>query len=129
MNICLCWVPGHRDIPGNYKADELAREGTTTELQSLHNDYGIPIASLKLQFEDESIRKPNLRWLKTSVCRQIKLIWLSINKKRSLDLLSLKRNNILKTIGVLTGHWLFGKHGNRLGIITKFWIGNRALKG
>ena len=41
MNICLGWVPGHRDIPG--KADELARDGTTTELQSLHNDYGIPI--------------------------------------------------------------------------------------
>ena len=31
---------------------------------------------------------------------------------------SLKGNNIFEAIGVLTGHWLFGKHGNRLGIIT-----------
>ena len=31
-------VPGHSAIPGNCKVDELARKGTTTELQSLHND-------------------------------------------------------------------------------------------
>ena len=64
MNICLCWGPGLRDIPGNCKADELAREGTTTELQSLHNDYGIPIATFKLKFEEESIKEANLSCLK-----------------------------------------------------------------
>ena len=81
MNIWLSWVPGHRLIPGNCKADELAREGTTTtELQSLHNDYGIPIATLKLKFEEESIKEANLRWLITSVCGQLKLIWPSTNK-------------------------------------------------
>ena len=75
---------------------------------------------LKLKFE-ESIKEAKLKWLNTSVCRELKLIWPSTNKKRTLDLLSLKRNNIYKAIGVLTGlvwHWLFGKHGNRLGIIT-----------
>ena len=118
MNICLCWVPGHRDIPGNCKADEFAREGTTTELQSLHYDYGIPIATLKLKFEEESIKEANLRWLNTTVCGQLKLIWCSTNKKRTLDLLFLKRNSIFKAIGVLTAHRLFGKHGNRLGITT-----------
>ena len=84
-------------------------------LQSLHNDYGIPIATLKLKFEEESIKEAKLRWLNTSVCRQLKP---PTNKKRTLDLLSLKRNNIFKAIGILTGYWLFGKHGNWLGIIT-----------
>ena len=70
-NICLCRVPCHWDIPGNCKADELAREGTTTELQSLHNDYGIPMV-LKLKFEEESIKEANLRWLNTTVCEQLK---------------------------------------------------------
>ena len=76
MNICLCWVPGHRDIPRHCKADELARECTTTELQSLHNDYGIPIGTLKLKlkFEEESIKEANLMWLNTSVCGPLKLL-------------------------------------------------------
>ena len=65
INICLCWLPDHRDIPENCKANELAREGTTTKLKSLHNDYGIPIARLKLKFEEESIKEANLRWLNT----------------------------------------------------------------
>ena len=109
MNICLCGVPGHRDIPGNCKADELAREGSFTEIQPPHNDYGIPTATLKLKLEEESIKEANLRWLNTLVCRQHKLIWPSTKKKRTLDLLSLKRNNILKAISVITGHWLFGQ--------------------
>ena len=40
------------------------------------------------------------------------------SKKRTLHLLSLKRNSIFEAIGVLTGHCLFGKHGNRLGMTT-----------
>ena len=64
---------GPRDIAGNCKVDELPREGTTTELQSLH-DYGIAIATLKLKFEEESFKEDHLRWLNTSVCRQLKLI-------------------------------------------------------
>ena len=35
-----------------------------------------------------------------------------------MDLLFLKRNSIFEAIGVLTGHWLFAKHGNRLDITT-----------
>ena len=42
-------------------ADELARKGTTTELQCLHNDYGISMATLKLKFDEESIKHANLR--------------------------------------------------------------------
>ena len=112
------WLPGNWDIPSNCKADELARQSTTRERQSLHNDYGISIATLKLKFEEESIKEANLTWWNTYVCRQLTLIWPSTNKKITLTLLSLKRNNIFISIGVLTGHWLFTKHGNKLFIIT-----------
>ena len=66
----------------------------------------------------ETIKEANLRWLNTPGCNQLKLIWASINKKRTMDLLSLQRNNIFEAISVLNGHWLFGKQGNRLGITT-----------
>ncbi|KAL7739566.1 hypothetical protein ACLKA6_008689 [Drosophila palustris] len=34
FDICLIWVPGHQDIPGNIPADELYRRGTTEILLS-----------------------------------------------------------------------------------------------
>ena len=80
--------------------------------------YTITIATLKFKLAEESIKEVNLKWLNTTVCRQLRLIWPATNKTRTLDLLSLKRNNIFEAIGVLTGHWLFGQHANRLGIMT-----------
>ena len=58
MNICLCWVTGHRDIRG--KADELAREGTTTDPHSSYNGYTIdPCQHLNLDLKHTVLKKPS----------------------------------------------------------------------
>lgn len=38
----IVWVPGRRDIPGNCKADELAREGTLLLTIKHAHDAGLP---------------------------------------------------------------------------------------
>ena len=40
--IQLIWIPGHRDIEGNCKADELARIGTTTQILLDEDMIGMP---------------------------------------------------------------------------------------
>ena len=49
-SIHLIWVPGHSDIEGNCKADELARIGTTTTIEILidENTIGIPLDTCKM---------------------------------------------------------------------------------
>ena len=46
FNIHLIWVPGHRDIPGNCKADELAKNGTLLPNVRQKHNIGTPLAHL-----------------------------------------------------------------------------------
>ena len=118
FNIHLCWVPGHRDIPGNCKADELAKEGTTLPILPDNGTLGIPIATRKLKLKLDAIESANLRWTSGSTCLATKQIWPKLDLKRSKNLISLNRLHIGTTIGVITGHCLIGKHATRLGLFA-----------
>ena len=57
--------PRSQNIAVNCKANELPRQATTTELQYLHHGYDIPISTLELKFEKESIKEAHLSCLNT----------------------------------------------------------------
>ena len=42
-SIALCWVPGHRGIDGNEKADALAKRGVKTPYFGLEPVCGISV--------------------------------------------------------------------------------------
>ena len=118
FNIHLCWVPGHRDIAGNCMADELAKKGTTLPISPEKELIGIPIATCKLMLKETTSRTTSIRWDNIPTCTATKIIWPSIDEKRSRILLSLSRSHISSLIGVLTGHCLIGKHATRLGVAS-----------
>ncbi|XP_055836606.1 uncharacterized protein LOC129905204 [Episyrphus balteatus] len=118
FNIHLVWVPGHRDIPGNCRADELAKLGTITALQPERNNIGTPIATCKLMLKQDALKKTNLRWTQSNTFLATKQIWPCIDLKRSKGLLNLNRMHISSTIGVLTGHCLIGRHAKRMGVFS-----------
>ena len=47
-DVCIIRVPGHKDIPGNCRADELARKGTTSELSDEFSTLGIRLGTCEL---------------------------------------------------------------------------------
>ena len=116
FNIHLIWVPGHRDIPGNCKADELARMGTTLQILDEFADIGAPLSTCKLWLMQEAIETSNKRWFKLGTCKVPRQIWPRYDLKRSSYLLSLNRKNLSTLVAVLTGHCLIGEHAKRLGI-------------
>lgn len=118
FNIHLSWVPGHRDIPGNCMADELAKKGTTTSLRSEWNNIGVPIATCKLLLRQDASRITNTRWTESNNCLATKKVWPCVDSKRSKSLLALNRLYLGSTIGVLTGHCLIGRHAKRLGVFS-----------
>jgi hypothetical protein len=57
MNVNLVWVPGHRDIPRNCEADELARNGTMLPDTSLNKYPGVSFANCKLLLKEDILKK------------------------------------------------------------------------
>ena len=52
-NVHIVWVPGHNDVPGSCRADELARRGTTIELSGEFFNIGVRLWTCKLMIDDE----------------------------------------------------------------------------
>ncbi|KAL7723800.1 hypothetical protein ACLKA6_008701 [Drosophila palustris] len=114
FDICLIWVPGHKDIPGNCIADELARRGTTDILLPDKEDISMPLATCKLMLHSLLIAKHSERWHNTPTCRVARQSWPRIDRARSKALCDLSRTECSHVVRSLTGHWLVGIHALRL---------------
>ena len=109
-------MPRHRDIPGNCKADELARTGTTLQILEEFAYIGAPLSTCKLWLRQEAIKQSNERWARIDTCRVARQIWPRYDLRRSKYLLALERKRLSTLVSVLTGHCLIGEHARRLGI-------------
>ncbi|KAL7726068.1 hypothetical protein ACLKA6_008526 [Drosophila palustris] len=114
FDICLIWVPGHRDIPGNCIADELARQGTTEILLPDKEGISMPLATCKLMLHTQSNLKSTLCWQNSLVGRVPRQTWPHIDKARTDALCNLSRVECSFVIRSLTGHWLIGIHAQRM---------------
>ncbi|XP_043072259.1 uncharacterized protein LOC122322860 [Drosophila grimshawi] len=112
--ISLIWVPGHQDIEGNCKADELARKGTILPLLTDKEGISMPLATCKHNIREEHRRRSCEKWQNATCARIAHQTWPIIDSKRSKELCSLSRTNCSAVIRALTGHWLVGIHANRL---------------
>ena len=115
--VTLCWVPGHMDIKGNEKADELARKGSALHLSRALPFVVTPISSLRKKIEDEAIGRANRRWVHLETCATARALWPAFSKKRSTSLVKLSRYNARVVSGIITGHCAIGVHAERLGVL------------
>jgi ribonuclease HI len=114
FKIRLIWVPGHSDIPGNCRADQLARLGTTLQVPARLECVGTPLATCKLPLKLEAVNKTNIEWARIPTCRITRMVWPCLDLSRTRALLSLSRKDVSVVVSVITGHCLIGEHARKL---------------
>ena len=107
--IILRWVKAHTGHKGNELADELAKEGT--ELQQICElAPKIPESMVKMRFRSKFDILWQQTWDNRPDCRQTKLWFPTIDKRRSFQILQQGRKAISWMVQLITGHNFMKRH-------------------
>ena len=115
--VSLVWVPGHSNILGNEKADELARKGSTTDFIGPEPALGVHSGAMVRLLKREAEEEHQRTWNGLKNCRQAKEFLAGCSLQTTKYLLSLNRKCLRMMIGVLTGHNGLRYHLNKMGLI------------
>lgn len=107
--IRLLWVPAHVGIPGNERADELAKRGTL--LREPTENVGSPWCETVLGIKRWAESQWQDLWSNSEGCRQSKqALGPDALYKYSEELLGLSRKECATVMGWMTGHCHFNRH-------------------
>ena len=111
-SITLAWVKAHAEYPGNERADNLAKMGTTRFNMTVDVPY--PVKWAKSLIAENTHKTWNQEWWDYPHARQTKIWFPYIKKKISKGLIKLSRQELGLLVQLLTGHNRLRYHSSKI---------------
>ncbi|KAA5655735.1 hypothetical protein F3G64_34760, partial [Pseudomonas aeruginosa] len=96
----LFWIKAHAGIPGNERADELAKKAALTNKQAPKYD-GVPLSYVRHTLRQTTIDKWQQRYTEATTGMTTKMFFVDVRRAHKI-LSKMKVNNIIAQL--LTGH-------------------------
>ena len=113
--VTLRWVPGHFEVPGNERADALAREGSSRPPYGPEPLVPVPYSSLKRTIGAWIQMKHNRAWTDGTVGAVTRLVLPATDRNLTKSLLDLNRREMRTVVHMLTQHNTLRFHMHRIG--------------
>ena len=115
-NVTLAWVPGHSGVEGNELADELAKKGASSLPFGPEPTLGISYRQARKEVEIWLQMEKAKSWQGMPNTRNLKRLSIKPSRELTQKLLSLKRTEVRRIVGILTGHCHLRHHLHRIGV-------------
>lgn len=112
--VTVAWVPGHSNVEGNEKADDLAVEAINREEVDL--TVGEPYSSFEGKIMKSITAKALETWSEiTNECKHAKQLIRGFDSKKAKYLMNCSRKDIRVLTGLLTGHGITKRYLKNMG--------------
>jgi len=112
----LLWVPGHKGIEGNERADQLAKEGATSKFEGPEPVLGLAKSTANAAIRQWLSQEQGSRFQYCEKYKETKVFLLSVQPEIWKRIIMWSRKNVKKCIAFITGHCTLKGHLTRMGI-------------